>query len=1346
MNRIFEIFIFIGFFSSNLFGNEILHKNFFPKNLHEDSLLFSIKASPVLADDFEDGNLNGWGNTADWISSTDSPITGSYSLKHNITGTAAQSYIYHDLSTLNLSSKTVVWRFNLKNGAWDPSGSNEFWFYLLANETNLNGATVDGYAVGVDLEGTSDLITLWKVTDGVGTALITSTFNWGSSDLVGIEVHRSITGEWTLFFKNGGNFDNMTNAGSVSNTDYTFTNYCGLVFNCTSTRAGQLWMDDLSIGLDEYPPVLQSAIASNANNIVLKFNESLDQTSAETPTNYIVDNSIGNPQTATLDADPSIVHLNFVNSFTENTNYSINIQNISDLNSNILTDTTTNFTYVPFRIEHLFVLDKNNLMLEFSRKLDATSSENVANYTVDNAVGNPQTAVLQTETNKVQLSFASDFSENTQLNLHIENLEDENNIVISATDTTFYWHNAQIFDLVFNEIMADPIPAVALPEYEYLEIFNKTNYTICLYNWNLNIGTTSKTFPLINIEPNEYLLVCSAAAQDSLNKFGNTVGILGSSDLTNSGKELALKNTASLTIDTVHYNIDWYQDTDKDNGGWSLERIDYENTCGQLSNWQAATTPQGGTPGMQNSVYQPNIDTIAPKLSDLTILNAHQIQLQFDDELSPTNIVNINNYLLDNSINPQSAVLTDAIQSIVLLDFADNFNIGQHGLSIMNIEDFCSNTQTIDTGFYYYPCFAFDVLINELMLDVSPEPQVLPAAKFIELYNKTDVDISLNGWILNINDAVYTFNKTKIPAKSYLILSDEDESALFENYGQVAGIFSNSKLTPNDGQISLYNASNQFIDYVHYRDTWYGDNEKDGGGWSLERIDPQNYCDEAENWKATNDVKGGTPGSQNSVLSNNPDTLNFDLQNISVLSSVKLRLKFSKNISESVALNTQNYTVDNNVGNPIFADFSDTSRAYIILQFANQFKDAYTHTLTLNNLIDFCDNQLKNNTKQFIYYLIHPKSAYAENKNLLKITFSEEVEKVTAEQTENYLINELGNPIKAYKHNTYTNTVYLEFPVDFENGKEYTLRIEKVKDLNGNAIRPADLSFRWFAPKDNNAVINEILFNPKSGGVDFVEIYNNSLYPIDLSLMKIANRDDKNQIVNLKTLSDTNNLLYPMQYLCITTDTISTKNDYPAPAYNRFVQLNSLPSYPDDMGTVILQFGDTVIDEFSYSKDMHSALISDANGVSLERLNPDMPTQNPSNWYSAAQGAGFGTPANKNSQFSTGESTDFNEILVEPEVFSPDGDGYDDRVFIRYKFNEPGYIANVLIYNKNGQLVKRIANNELLATEGSFYWDGLYENNQHATLGIYIIYFEVFNLQGEVKSYKKTCVVASKLK
>jgi hypothetical protein len=53
--------------------------------------------------------------------------------------------------------------------------------------------------------------------------------------------------------------------------------------------------------------------------------------------------------------------------------------------------------------------------------------------------------------------------------------------------------------------------------------------------------------------------------------------------------------------------------------------------------------------------------------------------------------------------------------------------------------------------------------------------------------------------------------------------------------------------------------------------------------------------------------------------------------------------------------------------------------------------------------------------------------------------------------------------------------------------------------------------------------------------------------------------------------------------------------------------------------------------------------------------------------------------------------------------------------------------------------------NELLATSGTVSWNGINENNDRATIGIYIIYFEVFDLNGKVLKFKKTCVLASKL-
>jgi len=60
-------------------------------------------------------------------------------------------------------------------------------------------------------------------------------------------------------------------------------------------------------------------------------------------------------------------------------------------------------------------------------------------------------------------------------------------------------------------------------------------------------------------------------------------------------------------------------------------------------------------------------------------------------------------------------------------------------------------------------------------------------------------------------------------------------------------------------------------------------------------------------------------------------------------------------------------------------------------------------------------------------------------------------------------------------------------------------------------------------------------------------------------------------------------------------------------------------------------------------------------------------------------------------------------------------------------------------------VVKTLANNELLGSEGFLRWDGDTDDGQKARIGIYIVALQLFNPDGTVKEFKKTCVVAGKL-
>jgi hypothetical protein len=181
-----------------------------------------------------------------------------------------------------------------------------------------------------------------------------------------------------------------------------------------------------------------------------------------------------------------------------------------------------------------------------------------------------------------------------------------------------------------------------------------------------------------------------------------------------------------------------------------------------------------------------------------------------------------------------------------------------------------------------------------------------------------------------------------------------------------------------------------------------------------------------------------------------------------------------------------------------------------------------------------------------------------------------------------------------------------------------------------------------------------------------------------------------------------------------------------------------------DAGTVCLSTTTDVIDHLVYYENMHFALLNSTKGVSLERIDFNRPTNDRTNWHSAAKDVGYATPAYKNSQYLDAGETE-SPIAITPELFSPDEDGYNDVVNINYHFDQPGFVANITIYDSKGRLVKYLVRNELLGTSGTFSWDGISEEKEKARIGIYIVFVEVFDLSGNVKKYKKTCVVAGKL-
>ena len=322
------------------------------------------------------------------------------------------------------------------------------------------------------------------------------------------------------------------------------------------------------------------------------------------------------------------------------------------------------------------------------------------------------------------------------------------------------------------------------------------------------------------------------------------------------------------------------------------------------------------------------------------------------------------------------------------------------------------------------------------------------------------------------------------------------------------------------------------------------------------------------------------------------------------------------------------------------------------------------------------------------------------------------------------------------------NSVILNLSSVLDTGKIYNVFISNLEDCEGNISSPKFDFVLPNIPKTGDLIINEILFNPSTDGKDYVEIYNNSNKYIDLKNWEIGNKKD-GTIGNLKKIEE-NYILKPKDYVVITTDFYSIQNNFTTRDLNKIITVNYLPTFSNDEGMVYWVMPDgNVSDEFTYKEEMHFGLLRDKNGVSLERLDFNRPTNEKTNWHSAAETVGFGTPGVKNSQYNPAILSD-NTLAISPDIFSPDNDGFEDVLKISYSLDKTGYIGNLTIYDAKGRLIKSIAKNELLSVKGTFIWDGLTEESAKARIGRYILFFEVFDLEGNVKSVKKTCVLGHK--
>ncbi|RKX26323.1 MAG: hypothetical protein DRP47_08390, partial [Candidatus Zixiibacteriota bacterium] len=246
-------------------------------------------------------------------------------------------------------------------------------------------------------------------------------------------------------------------------------------------------------------------------------------------------------------------------------------------------------------------------------------------------------------------------------------------------------------------------------------------------------------------------------------------------------------------------------------------------------------------------------------------------------------------------------------------------------------------------------------------------------------------------------------------------------------------------------------------------------------------------------------------------------------------------------------------------------------------------------------------------------------------------------------------------------------------------------------------------------------ILSEVLVNPTDGfKCEWVEIFNRSEKNIDLIECQFGDSVTLRRIV-----TDSRDIL-PGEYVVLAQNMTEFLDYYPLFEGN-VVEPQSWASFNNitpDAVRLMDQFG-FELDRFSYCKTFDSNYTWSRDEQTIGEPEWDS-SENPG-----------GTPGEPNEIYfgPTGNSV---AIMIEPRVFSPDGDGIDESVTIRTEA-PPDHEYKMKVYDRQGRIVfdfNRVRNEN--------FWDGRNNSGERLPIGIYIVYLEVVG--GE--STRKTVVIA----
>jgi len=346
----------------------------------------------------------------------------------------------------------------------------------------------------------------------------------------------------------------------------------------------------------------------------------------------------------------------------------------------------------------------------------------------------------------------------------------------------------------------------------------------------------------------------------------------------------------------------------------------------------------------------------------------------------------------------------------------------------------------------------------------------------------------------------------------------------------------------------------------------------------------------------------------------------------------------------------------------------------------------------------------------------------------------------------------------------HANMITLQAGSSTSLDKNIEIKAQNVTDVKGNLTAETKIPLAQpLTPGD--LVVNEIMYNPLAEADDrlpdqseYLELRNTQNYALSLEGLIVHDAPDENG--NTKPLLPVRTKakwIAPHREVLVYSDPSPTFAKSRLASFFDLVPESNHSILRIDQSSLSLSSSEdvifiadstgTTIDSVAYNEGWQNPNIIDPRGIALERIDPLGPSNDQSNWGSSVNAKG-GTPAEENSIYQeNGEPPAETGISFSPNPFSPDEDGYEDRLFINYKLEQQDYLIKAHIYDRYGRLIKELADGKQAGFEGQLMWDGRKDDGGRNRIGIYIVVFEAYNsAAGRDRAFKKTVVLARKLR